>query len=400
MIEETEARRRILEAVDPGPVETVPLGEATGRFSGREIFASVDLPRFDNSAMDGYAVRAADAGTGAFLRILEEQPAGTDRGLAVDPGGAVRIFTGAPLPAGADAVVMQEDVRADAASGRIEILDGVQPGENIRRRGSDVCAGQRLLDPGDRVNAVRIGLLASQGIVKVEVFAKPRIAVVTTGDELVPPGTERIEAGQIFNSNGPMLAALAAEFGGYPRQFHAIDEAESLRAVLAEALADADAVIVAGGVSVGDRDLVKAELRNLGVREEFWRVRVRPGKPFVFGMAGRVPVFGLPGNPVSAWMTFMLFVAPALCRMRGENRERLATGLPLPRIEALAAERFENTGDRPHYFRCRLESDGRVRRVGAQESHALHGLSRAGVLVRLEPGEVREPGDAIRGYRL
>ncbi|MCB1229228.1 MAG: molybdopterin molybdotransferase MoeA, partial [Verrucomicrobiae bacterium] len=312
MIEETEARRRILEAIPlgGGPEETVSLEEALGRVLSREIVGRVDLPGFDNSSMDGYAVRAVEAVAGAKLQIAGEQPAGPDLRLALESGQAIRIFTGAPIPAGADAVIMQEDVRRLADSNRIEIVEGVESGENIRPRGGDVCAGQKLFEAGVVIGPAAIGLLASQGYTEVPVFAKPRVGIVTTGDELREPGQGEtsLPQGCLYNSNGPMLAALVRELGARPRRWHAPDEPEALRAMLAEALEASDFLLVAGGVSVGDRDFVKETLAELGVASDFWRVRVKPGKPFLFvwgkqshGGSPGAFVFGLPGNPVSAF---------------------------------------------------------------------------------------------------
>ncbi len=403
MIEEEEARKRILDATTVGEGETVPLADAQGLRAAVDIVARVDLPGFDNSEMDGYALRFQDANrAGARLQVTGEQAAGADRGLGVGEGEAVRIFTGAPMPRGADAVVMQEDVRVVTAGEGgeprcIEIVEAVdEVGEFIRRRGADVCIGQKIVHAGERITPSRVGLLASQGLDAVKVYRVPRVAVVTTGDELVEPGTELGE-GHIYNSNAPMLAALVKSLGGCEaRLFHARDEEEVLRETLANALDVHDVVLVAGGVSVGDHDLVKDTLNELGVKTDFWRVQIKPGKPFLFGQRGQTQVFGLPGNPVAAYSTFLLFVACALRKRAGVSTADDGA-LPLARMKCRLAERVDYSGGhRPHYLRGCLQNRGaEFKPVGLQASHAIYGLSRADAILRVEPGAVLEAGAEV-----
>ena len=397
MIDELEARRRILAVTPVGGVERVWLAEACGRGAMENFVGQVDLPGFDNSAMDGYAVRAAEASGGARLRVSGEQPAGRDLGLVLEAGAAIRIFTGAPMPPGADAVVMQEDV--ERVGDEIVVAEAAEPGEFVRRRGADVCVGQKLFGVGDRIGAARVALLASQGISEVKVAVVPRVSVVTTGDELCDPGPGvELEAGEIFNSNGAMLASMVESFDGEASgRFHASDESGDLSEKLRSALEASDVVIVAGGVSVGERDLVKEELAALEVRSDFWRVKVKPGKPFLFGRQGEKLVFGLPGNPVSAFTTFLLFVAPALRRWSGA---KVSDDLPLPGLSVVAGEAFGNRGDRPHYLRGRVDAEGRFLPVGMQQSHAIFGLSRAGAMTRLEAGQSVVAGEKLRAWRL
>jgi molybdopterin molybdotransferase len=397
MLEETEARRRLLQATPLGRVSEVSVNEALGAVVAHDLRAVVPVPAFDNSQMDGYAVRAVDACLGATLRITGEQPAGLDLGLHVEPGGAIRIFTGAPLPQGADAVVMQEDV--DALPDQIRIREAAAPGEFVRRRGADLCLGQVILRQGESLTPARIGLLASQGWDRVHVRLAPVAAVITTGDELVLPGAGvQLLPGQIFNSNGPMLAAGLRACGvTRVHLLHAPDDPGKLRAVVEEALAAADFCLIAGGVSVGEKDLVKSTLTELGVGGGFWRVRVKPGKPFFFGTLGEKVVFGLPGNPVSSWITFLLFVRSALQRHLGQSPDPAIPGLPTVRMTL--EEPLHNDGDRPHYVRgCWNPQTGGFRTAGLQQSHALYGLSRADSLVRLEPGERCEAGAGAMGY--
>ncbi|MDF1737659.1 MAG: molybdopterin molybdotransferase MoeA [Verrucomicrobiales bacterium] len=391
MLEEQEAKRRILDAASPGAVTWIPLELTLDQVLAQEITGSVDSPPFDNSSMDGYAVRAAECKTGDVLQVNEAvQAAGLDCHLTLQAGEAIRIFTGAPMPLGADAVIMQEDVRREG--NQITVAEGVVEGENIRRRGGDVCAGQKLLERGDVMSPARIALLASQGIPEVAVHGKPLVQIVTTGDELVEPGAPLLP-GEIYNSNSPMLQAAVTRVGGIAAASHAFDDPEELHEVLGAALATADIVVIAGGVSVGEKDYVKEVLEELGVTTEFWRVKVKPGKPFLFG---RHPdgtlVFGLPGNPVSAFVTFHVFVAPVIRRLLGDMSEGASgdTGT----VSVVLGEAVENTGDRPHYFRGRVEN-GTLRLSGTQQSHAIFGLSRANCLLRLNPGEKLDEGASV-----
>jgi len=401
LLTEPEARRRLLEAMQlPSPC-TLPLQEAVGRIAGEDLSATIPLPGFDNSQMDGYAVQAGSASEGALLRVVGEQAAGVRcEELRVGPGEAIRIFTGAPLPPGADAVVMQEDVEV-LESGEIRVLDAVEDGEFIRPKGADLCEGQAILRAGERLTAARIGLLASQGIDRVRAHPTPAVSVITTGDELRPPG-ETLEPGMIYNSNGPMLEALLREVGvSQIATVHAPDEPHQLADAIAKALDETDFCLIAGGVSVGERDYVREVLQGIGVETDFWKVRVKPGKPFLFGRRGEGLVFGLPGNPVSSYVTFLLFVLPALKRWCGEVVDPEA--LPLESAHGRLSEELANPGDRPHYIRGILEGGGdgaTFRPVGMQQSHALSGLSRANALFRLEEGANWRGGDGIVVFRL
>lgn len=391
MLEEREARQRILDKVSPGPVIWVPLELSLDQILAQEIVGVVDSPPFDNSSMDGYAVRAAEAQTGARLKVAEiGQPAGGDLGLELGPGEAIRIFTGGILPRYADAVVMQEDTKREGDT--IEILDGVVAGEHIRRRGGDVCAGQRLLRRGEILTPAKLGLLASQGLPELPVHSRPLVQIVTTGDELVEPGAPLLP-GEIYNSNSPMLQAAVSRTGGIAAVSHAYDDPDELAAVLGRAFSAADLVVIAGGVSVGERDYVKEVLGGLGVVTDFWKVKVKPGKPFLFGWHPNGSlVFGLPGNPVSAYVTFALFVAPVIRRLLGHEIDGASVGMGS--VAAVAEEAMDNPGDRPHYLRGICEN-GRVRLSGTQQSHAIFGLSRANCLIRLDPEQNVAPGDSV-----
>ena len=399
LLSETDARARILARIHPLPTEHVPLVEALDRFAAAEPFGTQGLPAFDNSGMDGYALASQDVvnppQAGASFVVAGEQAAGPDRGLRVEPGQAMRIFTGAPLPANTGAVIMQEDV--ERTGDRIVVQAPVEPGENIRRAGSDLARGQKLFDRGARLTAPRLGLLASQGMGTAAVCRRPRVAVLATGDELRPPG-EPLGPGEIYESNSVLLGTLARSLGaGVTVLARARDDPGDLDARLAAGLHGHDALVVAGGVSVGERDLVKGRLAAAGVRLDLWRVRVQPGKPFLYGRhtadgSDGAHVFGLPGNPVSAFVTFVLFVRPALLRLMGAADADLA----LPAFPATAAVELINRGQRPHYLRGTLDARGGFTPVGRQESHALFALSRSTVLVRVEPETTVLPGEKVQ----
>jgi molybdopterin molybdotransferase len=423
MISEGEARAKILEAVRPLPPRKMPVLQAQNRFAAEDYFARLPLPAFDNSAMDGYAVVAGNCDKGARLRVVGEQPAGVDRKLRVSNGDTVRIFTGAPVPAGADAVVMQEDVTREGdppspgygAAGEIIVNVDVAPGDFVRQRGSDLGEGQKILSAGDRITAVISALLASQGIGEVAVGGEVRAAIISTGDELARPGT-RLQPGQIYDSNSILLQGLVdragAEIGSTEQ---CSDNPDALRKAFQTA-AKNDIVVVTGGVSVGEPDLVQQTLRELGAEIEIWRVAIKPGKPFLFGKLKRQPspqfspsgspartetagegktlgpnnslIFGLPGNPVSAFVTFLQFVRPAILKMMG------ATDLDLQKVSARLSVDLKNDSDRAHYFRGKFER-GSFTPVGRQESHALFGLSQSNALLRLGSGENRKSDDLV-----
>jgi molybdopterin molybdotransferase len=385
MISEEEARDRILEAVSPRPERTVLLSDALDCFSARDVVARLPLPMFDNSAMDGYAVVASSSRKGARLKVIGEQPAGPNRQLRISPGEAVRIFTGAPIPAGADAVVMQEDTTREN-DGVVVNVD-IDPGEFVRRRGCDLADGQKILARGERLRPTTIALLASQGFTDVTIADEVNAAVVSTGDEIVMPG-RKLDQGQIYDSNSILLQALLQRCGASVTSVeHCPDRREPLIDAIRCGIKN-HVLVIAGGVSVGEHDLVQATLRSLGVKIDIWRVAIKPGKPFLFGQVKGCAVFGLPGNPVSAFVTFLQFVRPAILKMMG------AGDLNLPKVPAKLALDLTNEGDRPHYVRGRIEN-GTFASIGRQESHALFGLSQSNALLRIAAGESLRAGEIV-----
>lgn len=311
-----EAKRVILDSATRMEGERVELLEARGRVLTADATAPWDLPRFANSAMDGFAVRAADGNAGETLRVIEFIPAGARPTKTVEKGTAARIMTGAPVPAGADSVVPFEE--AEAADDTVRAVGEVKPWQNIRRAGDDVHAGEVALPAGRLLRPLEINLLASCGKTHVDVVRRPKVAIISTGDELVMLG-ETPGAAQIVNSNAYSLAAAVRALGAEPVMLGiARDNLESHREKLAAGL-QCDMMITSAGVSVGDKDFVRRVLSELGVRMEFERVRVRPGKAMAFGKLGAKLVFGLPGNPVSSMLSFEEFVAPALRKMMGQK---------------------------------------------------------------------------------
>ena len=316
-----EALATMMPAFSPLGEEEVPLTESAGRYLSREIHARSDSPSFDNSAMDGYAVRAVDSAgaskdTPVRLAVCGESRAGGPLPRVLDPGTACRIFTGAPMPDGADAVVIQEDAVRDG--GWVDLLEGATRGKHVRAQGSDLRAGTPMLSVGDRLLAGEIGLLASQNISRVFVYQRPRVALLSTGDELRPLG-ESLDPGSIVNSNVYVLSEMLRATGAIPVPLPAApDSLPEIEAALRAAL-ESDVVITMGGVSVGEYDLVHQAYANLGIEAEFWKVRIKPGKPLAFARHGETPVIGVPGNPVSAMVTFEVLIAPCLRRMLGDR---------------------------------------------------------------------------------
>jgi molybdopterin molybdotransferase len=371
-----EVRELILAGVAPLGSETVGLAQAGGRVLAEAIRAERPIPPLANSAMDGYAVRAADTQHGpAELAVVAHIPAGPRRPLALLPGQAARIFTGAPIPEGADAVVMQE--YAQRRGEQVLLERPAKPGDHIRLAGSDVQAGQLVMEPGERLTPAHLGMLAALGRSQVSVGARPRVAVLATGDELVEPDRLR-DDGRIASSNSYSLCAALRAAGAEPHYLGIVpDDPPALQAAFEGALRF-DAVISTGGVSVGDHDWIAEILARLGGgRRQLWRIRMKPGAPLAFTQVGRTPVFGLPGNPVSSLVTFEQFVRPALLRMSGQR------ALYRPVERAVLAEDYHKPAGRLHFVRVRCERRaGRLYAIpsGDQSSAVLLAVLRADAL--------------------
>ncbi len=380
MIPVAEAVATIVAGFSLLSTETVPLSEALGRVLAADVAARLNNPPADVSAMDGYAVRAADVATvPAVLEQIGESAAGRGFAGTVGAGQCVRIFTGAPVPAGADAIVIQEDTEADGT--RITMKESPALGRWIRRTGMDFAAGDVLLQAGTRLTGRHIGLAAAMNHAKVTVQRKPRVAILATGDELVLPG-ETVGPDQIVSSNSLALAAYVRDFGGEPLDLGiARDTLESLTEKLAAAKG-ADLLVTIGGASVGDHDLVQKALAGEGFELNFYRVAMRPGKPLIFGRMGKVPVLGLPGNPVSVGVTSVLFLKPAIEAMLGlPNETRTET--------ALLGRDLGANDQRQDYLRSTLAIDGGGNRIATpferQDSAMLARFAEADCLVIRAP---------------
>lgn len=394
MLQVHEAQERILNEVSALAVSERNLDDTVGCVLADDVVSGLHLPLFDNSAMDGYAVRAADVAKASRenpvkLSVIEHIGAGATPKQRLTSGASSRIFTGAPIPNGCDAVVMQEDT--DQGAETVMVFDMASVGENIRRAGEDIRAGETVFTKGTRIEPTHLSLLATLGKARLGVFRAPRVAILATGEELVEVD-QPLAPGKLREGNSHMLAAFVRQFGAEPvRLGIARDDRADLRTRLSEGL-ECDALITSGGVSVGEHDLVKSVLEELGCPVKFWKVSVKPGKPFLFSRSKSCLVFGLPGNPVSTFVTFLLFVRPALLKMAGR------CDLDLPRRRAVAATDFWNHGGRRHFMRgIAVLKDGQleVASAGRQESHILGSMVRANCLVDVAPETTIEIGQAV-----
>ena len=387
-----DARQRILTRFALLGEEAVALDQSHDRILATAITAGFNLPPFANSSMDGFAVRGTEtvgASTSAplRLRVSAHIPAGTVSGEVMQSGEAARIMTGAPLPFGADAVVPFEDVTDDGAS--VVLRAPVRPGACIRPSGQDITEGTAVLPPGTAIGSREVAVLAALGYSHVPVRRRPMVAVMATGSELVAPGVP-LRPGQIYNSNSPMLLAAITEAGAVSRPLTTTtDDAEAIGRELMSA-GDSDLLLTSGGASVGDFDYMTDVVGSTGDLH-FWRVRVRPGKPLLFGTVGSTPIIALPGNPTSAMVTFELFVRPAIRLMLGASAQR-------PRIQAVVTERMENRGGRRTYARVVVRQNGthfNASLSGPQDSAMVLPLARSDGLLEI-PEDVEElvPGDS------
>ncbi|MBR0682431.1 molybdopterin molybdotransferase MoeA [Roseomonas eburnea] len=375
-----EARGRILAALTPTVAETVALAEGAGRVLARGVTARLTQPPADVSAMDGYALRAADATEGARLAVIGSAPAGRPFEGEVGPGQAVRIFTGGFIPAGADAVLIQEDAEAD--NGSVLVKEAARAGRHIRRRGLDFVEGSEVLPAGRKLTARDIGLAAASNNPWLTVHRRPRIAILATGDEITLPG-DPVPPGGIVSSNAHALAALIRAAGGEPVILPIAPDDTRAIAEVAGAAHAFDMLVTTGGASVGEHDLVQQALGGEGFELGFWKIAMRPGKPVISGRLGRTPVLGLPGNPVSALTCGVLFLMPAIARLSGQP------GGPPPTRRVLTAVPLAANDQRADHLRATLSIDkaGHVVATPAevQDSSMLATLARADALVLRAP---------------
>ncbi len=399
MIPLADVQSDILGVVAPLESAVVPLRDALGLVTARDVVAGEAVPPFASTAMDGYAVRAgdtagADPEAPVRLAVVGELPAGREPTQAVGDGEAIRIMTGAPMPDGADAVVMVEYTERDGDS--VRVLHAAQPGDHVRLPGGDLAQGDLVFAVGTVLGAAHLGVLASLGVHEVEAVRRSRVGVLSTGDELVEGGGLR--PGQIRDSNRPMLLALVAEAGADARDLGvAPDDEAVITRTLEDALASCDVVLTSGGVSVGDYDYVKAALDRLGGLHS-WQVAIKPAKPLAFGVIGGTPVFGLPGNPVSSLVSFELFARPALRQMMGHaHRFR-------PEVLAAAAQPMPRKPDgKLHLDRVWVQPKGGgfvAARTGAQASNVLSAAAAANGLALLPDGDGVPEGGEVRVMRL
>ncbi|MCX7155803.1 MAG: molybdopterin molybdotransferase MoeA [Rhodocyclales bacterium] len=387
MLDFDDALARLLAGANPvRETEAVPTHAAAGRILGQGLRSAIDVPPLDNTSMDGYAVRCADVPTaGTRLVVGQRIPAGSV-GHVLAPGTAARIFTGAPLPAGADAVVMQELCAVDGGSVTVNHVPRV--GEWIRRRGEDIAAGAEVLAAGTRLSAAHVGVAASVGAAQLTVFRRLRVALFSTGDELAMPG-EALKPGGIYNSNRYTLRALlegagceVADLGIVP------DSREATRAALRNAAAGNDLILTSGGVSVGEEDHVKPAVEAEGALD-LWKIAIKPGKPLAFGRVGTAAFIGLPGNPVSSFVTFVMLVRPFIRKAQG-------TADWTPRAQSLRAD-FECKGDpRREFLRARINAEGGLELFANQSSGVLTSCTWADGLIDNPPRQAIGRGDAVR----
>ena len=391
MLQVEDAQARVMAEVAAGAAETVELDDALGRVLREDVVATHDLPAADNSAMDGYAVRAGDIEHAPVtLPVIADIPAGHPTDLQLEPGSAMRIMTGAFVPDGADTVVQVE--LTDGGLERVTVTKALSRGTSIRRRGEDMRAGDVVLRAGMRIGPAEVAILANAGKVRVEVGRRPTVAILSTGDELVDVG-ESPPPGKIVNTNGPLLAALVRESGAIPRPLGIVRDTREATVAAFEVAAESDFVISSGGVSVGAFDFVKDALEALGAETKFWRVAMKPGKPVVLSRLRDRVVFGLPGNPVSCFVSFHLFVAPALRKAMGQEAQ-----LYPPAVRARLTGPLRGAAERRVYARVQVTArDGVLfaTPLASQSSGALTSMLTANGLAVIAEGGRADAGAEV-----
>jgi molybdopterin molybdotransferase len=396
MISVEEARQRILDAVSPTPAEVVALADVWNRVSAEAVRARLTQPPADVSAMDGYALRAADGGLGARLKVIGAAPAGHPFDGKVGAGEAVRLFTGSVVPHGADAILLQEDATRDGDI--VQVNEAATAGRHIRRAGQDFAHGDLVIPPGRRITARDVGLAAAANHPWLTVHRRPRVAILATGDEIAMPG-EPIPPGGIVSSNSHALAALVRAAGGEPMVLPVAPDDSAAISGVADSLVGMDLLVTTGGASVGDHDLVIAALQARGMTLDFWQIAMRPGKPLLFGQLGATPVLGLPGNPVSAMVCAILFLLPALSRLCG------LPAAPPPTTTAVLGSAVKANDRRADHLRASISTDETGRLVvlpfAVQDSAMLRRLALADALILRPPlAPALEAGSEVSIIRL
>ena len=380
MISVEEARGRIVDTLRPGPAEIVALADAWNRVTAAGLVARLTQPPADVSAMDGYALRAADGALNAALTVIGAAPAGHPFAGQVGPGQAIRLFTGSLVPSGADAILLQEDATRDGDTVRVN--EAVTAGRHIRRAGQDFAAGDEVIPAGRRMTARDVGLAAAANHPWLSVHRRPRVAILATGDEIAMPG-EPIPPGGIVSSNSHALAALVRAAGGEPMILPIARDEHAAIGAVADSIAGMDMLVTTGGASVGDHDLVISALRARGMTLDFWQIAMRPGKPLLFGQLGATPVLGLPGNPVSAMVCAILFLLPALSRLSG------LPAAPPPVSFAVLGAALKANDKRADHLRAMVSTDPAGRIVvtpfPVQDSAMLRRLAHADALILRAP---------------
>lgn len=389
MISVDEARARILNDLRPTPAEVVALANAWNRVTAAPVIARLTQPPADVSAMDGYALRAADGSLGASLTVIGAAPAGHPFGGSVGPNQAVRLFTGSVVPAGADSILLQEDATRDGD--RVRIDEATTVGRHIRRAGQDFASGDAVIAAGRKLTARDVGLAAAANHPWLNVHRRPRVGILATGDEIAMPG-DPIPTGGIVSSNSHALAALVRAAGGDPVVLPIAADTKEAVAAVADSVLGLDLLVTTGGASVGDHDLVIAGLQTRGLSVDFWQIAMRPGKPLLFGKMGALPVLGLPGNPVSAMVCSILFLLPALARLSG------LPAAPPPTTTAILGVAVRENDRRADHLRATVEVDALGRMVvtpfAVQDSAMLRRLAQADALVLRPPHAPALPAGA------
>lgn len=380
MISVEEARGRVLDTLRPTPAEVVALADAWNRVTAEPVAARLTQPPADVSAMDGYALRAADGALNARLKVVGAAPAGHPFDGEVGPGEAVRLFTGSVVPAGADAILLQEDATRDGDT--VTVNEAVTAGRHIRRAGQDFARGDEVIPAGRRITARDVGLAAAANFPWLSVHRRPRVAILATGDEIAMPG-EPIPPGGIVSSNSHALAALVRAAGGDPMILPVARDDPAVIGAVADSIAGMDMLVTTGGASVGDHDLVISALQARGMTLDFWQIAMRPGKPLLYGQLGATPVLGLPGNPVSAMVCATLFLLPALARLSG------LPAAPPPVSSAILGGAVKANDKRADHLRAMVSRDASGRTVvtpfSIQDSAMLRRLATADALILRAP---------------